>query len=141
MALRRLPVISTVVVALAGVGAWYGLEHAEHGSVEKAAAAPVPVTVAIASREDLPIYLTGLGTVQASFTVGIRAQVVGKLEQVLFKEGDHFRKGDVLAKIDPRLSGESGLGDGGGVAIGLLKGLVNAAHNKERMPASRGLRS
>jgi len=69
----------------------------------KAAAAPVPVTVAIASREDLPIYLSGLGVVQASFTVGIRAQVIGMLEQVLFKEGEHVRKGDVLAKIDPRL--------------------------------------
>jgi membrane fusion protein, multidrug efflux system len=51
----------------------------------------------------LPVYLTGLGTVQASFTVGIRPQVDGKLEQVLFKEGDLVRKGDVLAKIDPRL--------------------------------------
>jgi membrane fusion protein, multidrug efflux system len=61
------------------------------------------VTVAIASREDLPIYLSGLGVVQASFTVGIRPQVDGKLEQVLFKEGEHVRKGDVLAKIDPRL--------------------------------------
>jgi membrane fusion protein, multidrug efflux system len=103
MARPRLLVISTVVIALAGVGAWYGLEHAEDGAVEKAAAAPVPVTVAIASRKDLPVYLTGLGVVQASFTVGIRAEVVGKLEQVLFKEGDHVRKGDVLAKIDPRL--------------------------------------
>jgi membrane fusion protein, multidrug efflux system len=41
--------------------------------------------------------------VQASFTVGIRPQVDGKLEQVLFKEGDQVRKGAVLAKIDPRL--------------------------------------
>src|SRR6516165_3013224 len=103
MASRRALVISTAVVALAGVGAWYGLEHAKPDAVEKAAAAPVPVTVAIASREDLPVYLTGLGTVQASFTVGIRAQVVGMLQQVLFKEGDHVHKGDVLAKIDPRL--------------------------------------
>jgi multidrug efflux system membrane fusion protein len=83
------------LASVAGVGAWYGLEHAERGAAEKAAAAPVPVTVAIASREDLPVYLTGLGVVQASFTVGIRAQVVGMLEQVLFKEGDHVRKGDV----------------------------------------------
>jgi multidrug efflux system membrane fusion protein len=103
MAPRRLLVISTVVFAVAGIGAWYGLEHDERGAAEKVAAAPVPVTVAIASREDLPVYLTGLGVVQASFTVGIRAQVVGKLEQVLFKEGDHVSKGDVLAKIDPRL--------------------------------------
>src|SRR5580700_1703014 len=102
MARRRVLVISTVV-AVAGVGAWYGLERAQPDEVVKAAAAPVPVTVAIASKEDLPIYLTGLGVVQASFTVGIRAQVDGKLEQVLFKEGEHVRKGDVLAKIDPRL--------------------------------------
>jgi membrane fusion protein, multidrug efflux system len=98
----RVLVISTVVVALAGVGAWYELER-EPDSVVKAAAAPVPVTVAIASRQDLPIYLTGLGVVQASFTVGIRPQVDGKLEQILFKEGEHVRKGHVLAKIDPRL--------------------------------------
>jgi membrane fusion protein, multidrug efflux system len=101
MARPRVLVISTIVVAIAGVGAWYELERAE--PVSKAATPPVPVTVAIASRQNLPIYLTGLGTVQASFTVGIRAQVNGKLEQVLFKEGDHVRKGDVLAKIDPRL--------------------------------------
>jgi membrane fusion protein, multidrug efflux system len=101
MARPRILVISTIVVAIAGVGAWYELERAE--PVAKAATPPVPVTVAIASRQNLPIYLTGLGTVQASFTVGIRAQVDGKLEQVLFKEGDHVRKGDVLAKIDPRL--------------------------------------
>jgi multidrug efflux system membrane fusion protein len=101
MARRRFLVISTILVALAGVGAWYEVERPE--PVAKTAAAPVPVTVAIASRGDLPVYLTGLGTVQASFTVGIRPQVDGKLEQVLFKEGDLVRKGDVLAKIDPRL--------------------------------------
>jgi multidrug efflux system membrane fusion protein len=101
VARHQILVISTIVVALAGGGAWYELERAD--PVVKAAAAPVPVTVAIASREDLPIYLSGLGVVQASFTVGIRPQVDGKLEQVLFKEGEHVRKGDVLAKIDPRL--------------------------------------
>jgi multidrug efflux system membrane fusion protein len=101
MARPRILVISTIVVALVGVAVWYELDRAK--PVVKATVAPVPVTVAIASRGDLPIYLTGLGTVQASFTVGIRPQVDGKLEQVLFKEGDHVRKGDVLAKIDPRL--------------------------------------
>jgi membrane fusion protein, multidrug efflux system len=101
MARRRVLVISIVIVAVVGIGAWYELERSE--PAEKVAAAPIPVTVAIASMGDLPLYLTGLGTVQASFTVGIRPQVDGKLEQVLFKEGDHVRKGDVLAKIDPRL--------------------------------------
>ena len=54
-------------------------------------------------RQDVPIYLNGLGTVQASFTVGIHSQVDGKLQEVLFTEGQHVKKGDVLAKIDPRL--------------------------------------
>src|SRR3984957_19225910 len=103
MARHRAFVISTIVVAFAGAGAWYELERAKPDGEAKAAAAPVPVSVAIATREDLPIYLTGLGVVQASFTIGIRAQVVGMLEQVLFKEGEHVHKDDVLAKIDPRL--------------------------------------
>jgi membrane fusion protein, multidrug efflux system len=93
MARHRVLSISTVVVAVAGVGAWYGLEHGQPDGEVKTAAAPVSVTVAIASRQDLPIYLSGLGVVQASFTVGIRPQVDGKLEQVLFKEGEHVRKG------------------------------------------------
>jgi multidrug efflux system membrane fusion protein len=63
----------------------------------------VPVSVAIVGRQDVPVYLTGLGTVQASFTVGIHSQVDGKLQEVLFTEGQHVKKGDVLAKIDPRL--------------------------------------
>jgi membrane fusion protein, multidrug efflux system len=64
---------------------------------------PIPVVAAEVTKRDLPIYLTGLGTVGASFTVGIRTQVDGKLEQVLFVEGQHVKKGDVLAKIDPRM--------------------------------------
>ena len=63
----------------------------------------MPVSIAIVSRQDVPIYLTGLGTVQASFTVGIHSQVDGKLQEVLFTEGQHVKKGDILAKIDPRL--------------------------------------
>ena len=63
----------------------------------------MPVSVAIVGRQDVPIYLNGLGTVQASFTVGIHSQVDGKLQEVLITEGQHVKKGDVLAKIDPRL--------------------------------------
>ena len=95
-----------MVIALAGAGAWYALGNAEPeraSRASRASAGAVPVTVDTVARQDLPIYLTGLGAVQASFTVGIRPQVDGKLEQVLFKEGEHVRKGAILAKIDPRL--------------------------------------
>jgi len=63
----------------------------------------VPVSVAVAIRQDLPIHLTGIGTVQASFTVKIAAQVDGKLQEVMFTEGQRVKKGDVLARLDPRL--------------------------------------
>jgi multidrug efflux system membrane fusion protein len=92
------------ILGVGGAGAWYySQQGAEPVKPARAAAQAVPVTTAVATRRDLPIYLTGLGVVQASFTVGIRPQVDGKLESVLFTEGQHVRKGDVLAKIDPRL--------------------------------------
>jgi len=99
---RRKIVVSALVIALCGAGAWYYLESPEPVRAARSGA-PIPVMVATVTKRDLPIYLTGLGTVQASFTVGIRAQVDGKLESVLFVEGQHVKKGDVLAKIDPRL--------------------------------------
>ena len=63
----------------------------------------VPVTVAVAARQDVPIYVTGLGTVQGSFTIAIHSQVDGIMHEVLFTEGQHVGKGDVLARIEPRL--------------------------------------
>jgi multidrug efflux system membrane fusion protein len=64
--------------------------------------APVAVSVISAQKEDMPIFLTALGTVQAANTVQIRPMVEGRLEKVAFTEGQEVRKGDVLAQIDPR---------------------------------------
>jgi membrane fusion protein, multidrug efflux system len=104
---RRILLFFVAVIGASGAGAWYSHQGPEQAEPVKPARSsgppPVPVTTAVAARRDLPIYLTGLGAVQASFTVGIRPQVDGKLETVLFTEGQHVRKGDVLAKIDPRL--------------------------------------
>jgi multidrug efflux system membrane fusion protein len=95
------------VIGASVAGAWYSHQEAEKTEPVKPAQASappaVPVTTAVAARRDLPIYLTGLGAVQASFTIGIRSQVDGKIEQVLFNEGQQVKKGDVLVKIDPRL--------------------------------------
>ncbi|MBV8420417.1 MAG: biotin/lipoyl-binding protein, partial [Hyphomicrobiales bacterium] len=103
---RRIVLIVTCLAALTagGAGYWYwGQASAGAHAARTAARAGVPVTVAIVQRQDVPIYLSGLGTVQASFTVGIHSQVDGKLQEVLFTEGQQVKKGDVLAKIDPRL--------------------------------------
>jgi membrane fusion protein, multidrug efflux system len=100
---HRMFLISTIAIALGGAGAWYFLQRPEPVRAGRGAGLPTPVVAAEVTKRDQPIYLTGLGAVQASFTVGIRTQVDGKLEQVLFVEGQDVKKGDVLAKIDPRL--------------------------------------
>ncbi len=65
--------------------------------------APVPVGVSPAVRRDVPIYLYGLGNVQAYNSVIARAQVDGQITEVAFKEGQLLKAGDVLIKIDPRI--------------------------------------
>jgi len=103
---RRIVLITAclAVFAVGGAGYWYRGQGSDGAQAARMPArAGVPVSVAIVQRQDVPIYLTGLGTVQASFTVGIHSQVDGKLQEVLFTEGQQVKKGDVLAKIDPRL--------------------------------------
>ena len=95
---------SFLVVATGAAAYWHwspGPEPAR--SARPPARIPAPVTVAVVTRQDRPVYATGLGTVQASQTIRIHTQIDGKLEEVLFTEGQHVKKGDVLAKIDPRL--------------------------------------
>jgi multidrug efflux system membrane fusion protein len=102
---RRTVLITASVAGLAVLSLfyWYWSQGPDPAHAGRPARAAVPVSVATASRQDVPVYLTGLGTVQALFTVGIHAQVDGKLKEVFFKEGQRVQKGDVLAKIDPRL--------------------------------------
>jgi len=61
----------------------------------------VPVVAAKVEQKDVPIYLNGLGTVQAFNTVTVRARVDGNLTQVLFQEGQDVKAGDLLAVVDP----------------------------------------
>jgi multidrug efflux system membrane fusion protein len=71
-------------------------------AVVSAPPAAVPVVVAAARTEDVPIYLSGIGTVQAYNTVNVQTQVDGQISQILFREGQDVKAGDKLAIIDPR---------------------------------------
>lgn len=62
----------------------------------------VPVVTETARRQDIPVYLNGLGSVQALNTVTVRAQIDGKIIKVNFQEGQDVRAGDLLMQIDPR---------------------------------------
>ncbi len=63
---------------------------------------PVPVTVVPVVKQNVPVYLTALGTVQALNTVTVSPQVGGQLLSLEFTEGQPVKKGQVLAQIDPR---------------------------------------
>jgi multidrug efflux system membrane fusion protein len=98
--------IAVSLAVLTGGGAlyWYLALGPDAARAARPSARPaVRVSVAVAARQDVPVYVTGLGAVQASFTVGIHSQVEGIMQEVLFTEGQHVKKGDVLARIDPRL--------------------------------------
>ncbi|HTC71587.1 MAG TPA: efflux RND transporter periplasmic adaptor subunit, partial [Solirubrobacteraceae bacterium] len=71
-------------------------------SASAAANRVVPVLTATVAERDVPIWLDGLGNVSAFYTVTVKPLVDGRIDKVLFKEGQHVKKGDVLVQIDPR---------------------------------------
>jgi multidrug efflux system membrane fusion protein len=60
------------------------------------------VGIAVAKKGDVRVFLQGLGTVTPPATVTVKTQVNGQLVQIAFTEGQHVKKGDFLAQIDPR---------------------------------------
>jgi multidrug efflux system membrane fusion protein len=99
--MRRLMVVLLVLI-LAGGGVWWFVLRAKARTDTAERPRDIPVLVAEVRQRDVPVYLDGLGTVQASATVTVKPQVDGMLSEVLFTEGEDVRKGDVLAHIDPR---------------------------------------
>jgi multidrug efflux system membrane fusion protein len=99
--------MGVAIVVLAG-GLWALRARISGGGARSAARSsapqtrPVPVVAAPVSRRDVPVFLQGLGTVTAFKTVTVKTQVDGRLDQVLFREGQAVRQGQVLAQIDPR---------------------------------------
>lgn len=77
-----------------------GAQRGGQGAGEKQE--PVPVTVVEAVKQNVPVYLTALGTVTAYNAVTVTPQVSGQLLEVHFKEGQKVAKGTLLARIDPR---------------------------------------
>ena len=95
------------VLALgAGIAAVIAVQtsSAQHPPVQQADPPPsaVPATVAKATRQDVPIYATGVGNVEAYASVLIRARVDGNLMSVPVTEGQDVKQGDLIAVIDPR---------------------------------------
>jgi membrane fusion protein, multidrug efflux system len=91
------------VIALAFVG-WHGLPgtRSDAAPPPDARSSAITVDASPVKRADVPVYLEGLGTIQAFNTVTVTARVDGELQKLGFNEGQMVNKGDLLAQIDPR---------------------------------------
>jgi multidrug efflux system membrane fusion protein len=90
------------LAVLACVVAGWRVLHGQGASRPPTPPPGVPVVTATAERRDVPVFLAGLGTVQAFNTVEIRAQVNGTLTALPVHEGQEVHAGDIVAEIDPR---------------------------------------
>ena len=110
--MKRALVLLVLLAVAGGAAYWYWVrpaptEQASAGGRRRGGAAggepsPIPVLTARSEMQDVPIYLDGLGTVQAFNLVSVRPMIEGPLVEVAFREGQDVRAGDVLARIDPR---------------------------------------
>lgn len=96
--------ICALALGVGGAVTWRARAASEKTAADAKPKAPaaVPVVAANVVSKDLEVWLSGIGTVQASNTVTVRPRVGGALESVDFKEGALVKEGEVLAKIDPR---------------------------------------
>jgi multidrug efflux system membrane fusion protein len=101
----RKSLLAGLLVAIIGAaGVWYALDGGGVAAKPDSRPKPpaVPVTVAAVTRQDVPLLLEGIGTVQPVNIVTIRSRVDGELQKVFFTEGQEVKAGDPLAQIDPR---------------------------------------
>ncbi len=103
--MRRKFVISAgLLVAVLAIGGALAVTHTfsfERPAPAPAATAPAPIVAGMVAQHDVPIYLTGVGTVIAFNTVVVRSQIQGQLVNINFTEGQTVHTGDLLAQIDP----------------------------------------
>jgi len=100
----RYAVFAGIAVALA-VGALAAYFSADSRAKEKPAAkapAAVPVAVIAAVQQTVPVRLQAIGNVEAYSTVAVKSRVDGQIVEVLFREGQEVKKGQLILRIDPR---------------------------------------
>ncbi len=88
---------------LLGLSLWKTFHLKQDIHSHRSQGALVPVKLVSVTQKDFPIYLDGLGTVQAYNSVLVNARVSGQINEIRFREGQEVRQGEVLAVIDPRI--------------------------------------
>jgi len=102
LGLRKILLAVLIIAAAIGILLVRGMMH-RADAADKAPPAPagIPVVTAMAAKQDMPIFLTGIGTVQAAQSVTVKVRVDGQLQKVAFTEGQDVKEGALLAQIDP----------------------------------------
>jgi multidrug efflux system membrane fusion protein len=100
--IRKPGVIGALALGALLLFTWRAAVHRQADAAASNAPPAIAVDAAAVAHADVPIYLLGLGTVQAFYTVTVTARVDGELQKIGFTEGQTVRKGDLLAQIDPR---------------------------------------
>jgi membrane fusion protein, multidrug efflux system len=94
--------VAAVVVIAGSALALRHLWPARDADAASSSPPAVPIVGGTVAKHDVPIYLTGVGTVIAYNTVVVRAQIQGQITSINFTEGQQVHSGDLLAQIDPR---------------------------------------
>src|SRR5213080_4254685 len=102
---KKVVITAALLTAVLAAGGLLYFTYAH--PLEKAAAAPapppaVPIVAGTVAQHDVPIYLSGVGTVIAYNTDVVRSQIQGQIVSINFTEGQAVHAGDLLAQIDPR---------------------------------------
>jgi multidrug efflux system membrane fusion protein len=101
MRLQQIAIIAAIGLSIvAGILVW---RHETRPAIAKAQVQQeIPVTAGIAEARNVPVYIEGLGTVQAFNMVTVKTQVNGQITKVFFKEGQEVKASQPLFQIDPR---------------------------------------
>jgi multidrug efflux system membrane fusion protein len=102
MVRRAFGVVAVVLVAAAVLLWRLGLFDQTPPAAAQTAPPTIPVTAGTVAAADIPVFLQGIGTVQAYNMVAIKSRVDGQIVKVDFKEGQDVKTGDPLFQIDPR---------------------------------------
>jgi multidrug efflux system membrane fusion protein len=92
----------SALAALSCLGIWYAATLPAKSAGPAPAPPAIPVTAGTAEARDMPVYVRGLGNVQAFNLVTVKTRVDGQVTKVLFTEGQEVKAGDPLFEIDPR---------------------------------------
>src|SRR5579859_56651 len=99
--LKSSAIVGVLVIAV-GIGGYFLIDALSPTKTRAATVPVIPVSAELVTQQDMPVYVHGIGTVQAFKTVTIKTRVDGQIMKVAFEEGQEVKAGEPLFQIDPR---------------------------------------